>query len=143
MDKHKQKPRQKPETSSFKIPFQKEWIADKLDDKAIQFTEAFGRHLKENEFSTNQIRNFFGEVRRIEMNGVLKEKTAFILLRPKLAYAATRTGDSAKEFRRIMDDAHRVVMEKENDNTQFDKRFKNFVQFLEAILAYHKAAGGK
>lgn len=143
MDKYKQKPRQKTETSSFNSTIQKEWIADKLDDKAIQFTEAFGRHLKKKGFSTNQIRNFFGEVRRIEMNGVLKEKTAFILLRPKLAYAATRTGDSATEFRRIMEDAHRVVMEKENNDNQFVERFKNFVQFLEAILAYHKAAGGK
>jgi|DewCreStandDraft_4_1066084.scaffolds.fasta_scaffold35449_2 CRISPR-associated protein Csm2 len=123
--------------------FNKSWIAEKLDKSAISFAEEFGKSLAKN-LTTNQIRNFFGEVRRIEMKGISKEKTRFLLLAPKLAYAAKRaSSEAAENFKKVMIEAYHVVVHEENDDQKFEQRFKNFVQFLEAILAYHKAHGGK
>jgi len=130
--------------------FKDEWIKNSLDEKAISFAEEFGKDLtskdkkEKDRLTTNQIRNFFGEVRRIQLKGVLSEKTAFLLLRPKLAYAAKRAGNiSANDFKEVMEKAHKIVMEVENNDEEFEKRFKNYVDLLEAILAYHKAYGGK
>ncbi|MCL6524692.1 MAG: type III-A CRISPR-associated protein Csm2 [Thermoflavifilum sp.] len=123
--------------------FKDKWIEEELDEEFIKYAEDFGKFLKENDFTTSQIRNFFGEVRRIQMKGISKEKTAFLLIRPKLAYAASRAGHSAKAFEAVMRKAHEIVMRKESQKDDFEKRFKNFVDFFEAILAYHKAAGGK
>lgn len=124
--------------------FRETWISDRLDSSAIDFADEFGKSLAENKLTTNQIRNFFGEVRRIEMKGILQEKTRFLLLAPKLAYAAKRADiHAAESFKKVMTMAHQVVIREENDDKKFEHRFKNFVQFLEAILAYHKAYGGK
>jgi CRISPR-associated protein Csm2 len=125
--------------------FKNEWIEKSLDKEAISFAEKFGKYLiqkteKKKPLTSNQIRNFFGEVRRIQQKGVLSEKTAFLLLRPKLAYAAKRAGNiSANDFKEVMEKAHNLVMEVENNDEEFEKRFKNYVDLLEAILAYHKA----
>jgi CRISPR-associated protein Csm2 len=95
--------------------------------------------------TTSQIRNFFGEVRRIQAkvqqsNFEGTNKTAFLLLRPKLAYAQARViskvGKSRiEDFRTVMDKAHIAVINKE--------QFQNFVDFLEAVLAYHKFYSGR
>jgi CRISPR-associated protein Csm2 len=129
--------------------FYKDWISKDLMQNsgsyknAIEFAEQFGKKIAHEELTTNQIRNFFGEVRRIQMKGILQEKTAFLLLRPKLAYAAKRAAkQGANMFKDIVLKAHEVVMEAK-DNNEFEARFKNFVDFLEAILAYHKVHGGK
>jgi CRISPR-associated protein Csm2 len=132
--------------STWKQKFNPDWIRKAITHEAISFSEEFGKELTQG-FTTNQIRNFFGEVRRIQMKGIEKEKTAFLLLKPKLAYAAKRAeqkGDfKAKDFREVMEAAHSLVMEKENSPTEFSERFANFIDFFEAILAYHKAYGGK
>ena len=114
----------------------KEWIKEAIDSNGIKFAEDFGREIADTGLSTSQIRNYFGEVRRIQMKGYEKEKTAFLLLKPKLAYAAKRNkNNGANNFKRVMDQAHQYV-ENEAD-------FQNFVNLLEAILAYHKAYNGK
>jgi CRISPR-associated protein Csm2 len=71
-----------------------------------------------------------------------KEKVNFTLLKPKLAYAAGRAGNKDKihELRPVLDQAIDAV--KPNEAGAID-RMNTFVQFLEAILAYHKAYGGK
>jgi CRISPR-associated protein Csm2 len=117
-----------------------DWIRTKINRDGIEFAQKFGSALAANGrgMTTSQIRNFFGEVKRIQMNGFGKEssQTAFLLLQPKLAYAAKRAGnDYVDEFRKVMDKVH-VAVNSENE-------FQNFVNFLEAILAYHKAAGGR
>lgn len=136
--------------------FRKEWIAaETLGDDAIPFAQEFGEYLCDLQqgrpgreaMTTSQIRNFFGEVRRIQAKvqvdgekGFEKNKTAFMLLRPKLAYAQARVvsklGRSrVTSFREVIDEAHMAVKTKEH--------FQNFVDFLEATLAYHKFYGGR
>ena len=126
-----------------KIPFDMNWITTGITDDCITFAEGFGSHLEQNKFTTSQIRNVFGEIKRIQMSGFGNQeaKTDFLLLKPKMAYAAKRAGNTgAADFERVMKLAHEAVKAKtENDVL----RFKNFCDFIEAILAYHKAAGGR
>ncbi|MCX7649408.1 MAG: type III-A CRISPR-associated protein Csm2 [Flavobacteriales bacterium] len=122
--------------SNFKV--KPEWIEKKLDYEAIQMAEKLGKFLKEKKFTMNQIRNFFGEVKRIQMKDINKEETAFLLLKPKLAYAAHRANnEGAQVFKNVMTQAWEAVLK--NGQVQ-PTHFKNFVDFLEAVLAYHKAS---
>ncbi len=117
--------------------------AERLVVQANELGERLARPL-----STNQIRNIFGTVRRIEMNWIedpqseadhqrtRKAKRELILLKPKMAYQARRErGRGVKQLTDVLGEAIDLV---EDDRA----RFQNFVDFFEAILAYHKAHGG-
>ena len=125
-------------------PFRDSWIKESIDRDGIEFAKKLGTSIKggsRDGFSTSQIRNVFGEVKRIQMLYKKKDfssaKTSFLLLSPKIAYAVQRANkDKAKTFKRYFDKMHSAV---DPDNPS---HFQNFVNFLEAILAYHKAAGG-
>ncbi len=120
--------------------FKKEWITDRITETAISEAESFGRALHDGRFTTSQIRNFFGEVKRIQMKGISGNESAFLLLKPKLAYSAKRaSARGAEDFKKIIDQAIDSV---QCGQAGADKRFQNFCDLLEAILAYHKAAGG-
>ena len=124
------------------------WIIQGINGDAVNFAETFGKYLcdiQDNRLgrmamTTSQIRNVFGEVKRIQAKGYEEEKPSFFLLRPKIAYAEARvkakSGKSRiEDFRKVIECAHLAVSE--------EKHFQNFVDFFEAILAYHKAAGGR
>jgi CRISPR-associated protein Csm2 len=90
--------------------------------------------------TTSQIRNIFGTVKNLESKGVVTDEiiSKLVLLKPKLAYAAGRHDIQAlKDLAGILSDAIDLVY------VQREKRFENFCKFFEAILAYHKAHGGK
>lgn len=138
--------------------FKESWISETFDDKTIDFSEKFGKHLADNRLTTTQIRNVFGEVKRIQGN-VNEELSGsnykdFLLLRPKIAYAAKRAGGRGiMDFKKVMDKAHIAVTsltltdeDKASEKTIEQKRadgFQNFTDFFEAVLAYHKAYGGR
>jgi len=61
-------------------------------------------------------------------------ETEVVLLKPKLAYAAARK----KESKPLSD-----VMSAAIDKVNSEEDFKRLVQFIESIIAYHKAEGGK
>ncbi|MCX7986292.1 MAG: type III-A CRISPR-associated protein Csm2 [Bacteroidales bacterium] len=120
----------------------KKWIINGIDANAIKKTEEFGKQLANKKLSTSQIRNVFGEMRRIQMNGYMKEKAAFMLLKPKLAYAVKRNENKGiKMFYEVFCYGYDAV-DKTNDDIGA-KQFENFMHLLEAILAYHKYYGGK
>jgi CRISPR-associated protein Csm2 len=124
--------------------FKQEWITTGITKEGIKFTEDFGKFLKNNQLTTNQIRNIFGEIKRIQMSGIEKRtnKTAFLLLKPKMAYAVARDGSKGlKQLTKVIDKAFDSV-ELENKE-KVEEQFQNFVDFFEAILAYHKAEGGR
>lgn len=126
--------------------FKKEWISSGITEACITFTEKFGKHLKDGNFTTSQIRNVFGEIKRIQMSGFREHKTDFLLLRPKMAYAAKRASDKDKyatgagDFEKVLKSAHEAVA---SGSERDEERFKNFCDFVEAVLAYHKASGGR
>lgn len=120
----------------------------------VQWAEQLGRALKENGLKTSQIRNVFGEVRRIEMRWPADKSDArdakaaqsaerdLLLLKPKLRYQAKREQER-KASASGVDDLAQVLI-RSIDLVDGDRnRFQKFVDFFEAILAYHKAEGGK
>ena len=108
-----------------------------------QRAEAIGDRLARRlHLTTAQIRNVFGTVRQIEMNWGLrvtdKERQQaarqLILLKPKMVYQAKRgRGGGVQAMADILIPAIDLVGEDR-------ERFQNFVDFFEAILAYHTAA---
>ena len=117
-------------------------ITGGITDKTVQFAKAFGTHLGNDEkdgkrtitakLTTNQLRKFFGEVKRQQMKGY--SPSDFVLLKPKLAYAVGRTRGQSKitDFYNVMCLAIDSVTDKNS--------FRNFIKLFEAIVAYHKAA---
>lgn len=106
-------------------------------NKLIEVAERLGKDFASG-LSTSQIRNVFGEVKRLQMRKEFDAQGVreLILLKPKLAYQAGRHGGKVEDLAR--------VLSKAIDRVGSDaKRFERFVDFFEAILAYHKAYGGK
>ena len=118
-------------------------------ESLVTWADSIGRGLHTNErLTTSQVRGLFGEVRQIEADVRMgTEKLPdnayrrFFLLKPKLAYQAqrereARKGEGVARLEQILSPAIDMVGEDAN-------RFRYFVDFFEAILAYHKAAGGR
>ena len=121
-------------------------IKNNVTEVTVDFAERFGKHLGKNDFeigkdgksrnlgklTTNQLRKFFGEVKRQQL---LKfNKSDFVMLKPKLAYAVARAdkGNKIQDFYYVLSNAI--------DKVTNEKEFKNFIKIFEAIVAYHKAA---
>jgi CRISPR-associated protein Csm2 len=106
-----------------------------LVDQAEEIGQALSTSL-----TKSQIRNIFGTVRQIQMNwtGEVQKSASYrqlLMLKPKLKYQAART----KEVKPLAD-----VLDKAIDHVEDNQvRFGRFVDFFEAILAYHTAYGGK
>jgi len=101
----------------------------------VDTAEKLGPMLYNQHLTTSQIRNIYGAVKQMEINGF--KPNEFILLKPKLAYAAVRAnGNGAK----ILKDVLTMAIDEVGEDKA---RFGRFVDFFEAILAYHKAEGGK
>ncbi|MFQ6102116.1 MAG: type III-A CRISPR-associated protein Csm2 [Anaerolineae bacterium] len=118
-------------------------IVDGNAEVTVKQAEVLGRDLAR-QLTTNQIRNIFGTVRRIEMNWpenaseeqARRAQRELLLLKPKMAYQAKRErGQGVQTLVNVLTDAIDLVGK---DRT----RFQYFVDFFEAILAYHKAHGG-
>lgn len=127
-----------------KIPFGlseadiKAIITENDAEKLVKAAEEIGRSLAR-QLTTSQIRAIFGEVRRIEgdwQNVPERASHSLILLKPKLAYRARK-----ERGRGVEDLANVLTPAIDSVGTNHDN-FTRFVEFFEAILAYHKANGG-
>lgn len=124
------------------------WIKNGIDKIAVKYAEKFGESLatlkegnKDQSLSTSQIRNIFGSVKKMEMKGF--NEADFLLLKPKLAYAAKRAKTKGAEaFKDVFSKGIDTVISGESLDEQ-EKRFIIFCKFFEAVLAYHRATGGK
>lgn len=99
----------------------------------VKAAENLGRSLKDNGLKTSQIRKVYTAVKKIQWGGF--DQNQLIMLKPKLAYAAARH----RPVERLRD-ALTIAIDKVGND---ENKFQNFVDFFEAILAYHKAAGGR
>lgn len=133
-----------------KLP--REGIIQNVDEKMVEYAKLFGTYLgkddkniiidkqgkqktiTEKKLTTNQLRKFFGEVKRQQMVGYTGNETDFILLKPKLAYAVGRADKDSK-----IKDFYKVISEA-IDCVKTESQFKNFIKFFEAVVAYHKAS---
>lgn len=105
----------------------------------VEQAKEIGRALS-GSLTKSQIRNIFGTVRQIQMNWTGEAQKAasyrqLLMLKPKIRYQAARN----KEVEPLAD-----VLDKAIDHVEDNvERFGRFVDFFEAILAYHTAYGGK
>ena len=99
--------------------------------------ETICEFMANNGLTNSKIRNVYGEIKRIQMGEFEKEKSSFYLLKPKVAYALGRDekNEGLKLFKKIFDKCFEFVKDQ--------KSYLNFCNLMEAILAYHKAYGGK
>lgn len=128
-----------PQRQQFIENFNSEWITKGITKETVDFADKLGSYIKNNGLTTSQIRNVFGEIKRIQMKGFDSQKASFYLLKPKMAYAAKRHEkpgfDGINTLKKYFESAHKEVTDA--------KTYQNFVDFFESILAYHKAYGGK
>lgn len=131
--------------------FNPEWVIKEgaINNEVINWLKSFGKYLAESDnngpssISTSQIRKFFGEVKKIEAD-FERKKNEIEMLNPKLAYAVGKDFNSKKgrasskieEFYAEIGIGIKAVNKDKN-------RYKNFVNLLEAIVAFHRYAGGK
>lgn len=115
----------------------------------VKKARELGSELKA-KLTTSQIRALFGEVRQIQaqwsLGGDQRQlaRRRLILLKPKMRYR-TRKKEGSKaveELVNVLEPALDLVIEAKDEKIQ-EQRFNHFVQFFEAILAYHQAYGGK
>lgn len=136
----------------YRKDFQQSWINDKIVPSTIKFAEDFAKDLTKRvkegyetidaEMTTSQVRKFYGEVKRQQMTDF--DESKFVMLKPKLAYAVGRAKKNAKaknyniaRFYEVISMAIDTVLENKTVETR-QIAFKNFVDFFEAIVAYHK-----
>ena len=104
----------------------------------VTWAERIGEALSR-QLTTSQIRSLFGEVRNIQGDWRVDPQRAnknLILLKPKMAYRARKErGKGVEELVSVLRPAIDLVG---GDGDHFQR----FVEFFEAILAYHKAHGG-
>ena len=99
----------------------------------VKEAEQRGQQLARN-LTTSQIRNIYSAVKKMQMKGEL-DTHKLLMLKPKLAYAAKRHGGGVDTLKDVLTQAIDLVG---SDSKKFDR----FVDFFEAILAYHRAYGG-
>ncbi len=131
------------------IELNPKWLenANGLPSEAVDFAEKLGEVLVDmqhdgkpgrNPMSTSQLRNFFGEMRRIQMKGFEKNKGAFHMLKPKLAYAVARAEKEKRSKITVFQKVTNFLMGAVHDQLTYN----NFISFMEAVVAYHKSNGG-
>lgn len=113
----------------------------------VKWADTLGRDLKNAGLTTSQIRALFGEVRQIQAQWGMGEESRrkaqrrLVLLKPKMAYRARKGGRAVRDLVNALRPALDEVINEKNTAKQ-DDHFHRFVEFFEAILAYHKAYGG-
>ena len=121
--------------------FDSKWITDGLNNEAVIWIEKCAKNLtKDKKLTTSQFRNIFGEIRSIQQipeTNKQKKKNRIVLLKPKIAYAQKKGSGFPEEFKKTLDRALELVINASDE--KFNTNFNNFVDFVEALLAYHKA----
>ena len=112
--------------------FKPAWITEGADKEMVEYAEHMGKFMAGNGLTSSKIRNVYGEVKRIQMD-FQKNRASFYLLTPKVAYAVGR--DKNIQGLRLF----QLVFNAAAENVTDEKTYLNFCNFIEAVLAYHKA----
>ena len=125
-------------------------ITDQTGQTLVSEAKALAKQISKN-LKASQVRKIFTEVRKIEALWEQSKKRQaalrrLVMLKPKLAYQEKRqenkNGSPLKPLSMALAAAIDVVANEQNADKQ-DEYFRNFVDFFEAVLAYHKYFGGK
>lgn len=118
--------------------------ADETGEKLVKFADETADKLVKASLTRAQIRNIFTEVRQIESLWGMNRADALRrlnMLKPKLAYQTART-PQMKDLQSVLSEAITLVSNAASDEEK-DQRFERFMDLFEAILAYHRAKGGR
>ena len=116
----------------------------------VQRADELGKEFYHKRLTTNQIRALFGEVRRIQAQWLSPGASAedkrqarrqFILLQPKMRYRARSGKRVVGDLVNVLQPALQLVIDEPDEDRQ-QQNFQRFVDFFEAILAYHRGYGG-
>lgn len=109
------------------------WIENGADEALPDDAEFMGKAMADNKLTSSKIRSVYGEIKRIQMGEFAKEKSSFYLLRPKVAYAVGRDKENIglQLFKLVFDKSAKCVKDEDT--------FLHFANFMEAVLAYHRA----
>ncbi len=115
--------------------------ADEAGAELVTFAQQAADRLVKSNLTRGQIRTVFTEVRQIEAQwGKAEAVRRLNMLKPKLAYQTARN-NSVDYLREVLSEAIDEVVQSPADKR--DERFQRFVDLFEAILAYHRAKGGR
>jgi CRISPR type III-A-associated protein Csm2 len=131
------------------FPINKDLITSKtgITNETINWAKQFGEYLATDDtlkkLTTSQLRKFFGQLKRIQAVGFdEKNKTDLYMLKAQLAYANGRDkkegGINKTKICYFVETFSSAI-----DFIETKEHFKNFVNVVEAIVAFHKAAGGE
>jgi len=120
----------------------KTWINEGPNNTLLEKVEKIGKYVANEGLSTSQIRAIFTKLKEIDTKGIEGNEASFLMLKPLVAYASGRHNkEGLRKFKdNIINPGVDAVLSGEAD---IKMKFKNFVKLLEAVLAYHKAHGGK
>lgn len=116
-----------------------------MGQKLIERADEVAKNIvgeKRDEVTTSQIRNIFGPVRQIQLIWKGSENATVglrkvTLLRPKIAYQSKRVNKPGfRSLERVLDKAIEEIGKGQTVAEQTE-RFRRFVEFFEAIVAYH------
>jgi CRISPR type III-A-associated protein Csm2 len=100
---------------------------DDFCDTTLEYAEK----LKNGELTTSQIRKIYSRIMNADTPRDLK------ILRPQFAYTAGRSDKAGvKDLMELLD----FLVKKMDETSQ--KQHGNFLQFMEAVVAYRKYVGG-
>ncbi len=122
-------------------------------DVLVRVADGLGNQLAKT-LKASQIRAIFEETQRIGSLfriGKFEEAVRRAhLLDPKIAYRAKRVaerdrkaGSAAELIADVLKKSLKIVLEKKDDRDEVRDRYFQFLEFFEAIVAYHKAHGGR
>lgn len=130
----------------------KERLPEKLTkEETVRLVNEEARKLGEqlatgkSSMTTSQLRKFFHELKATEEKikaGVDEDALAISLglFKAKVAYNVKRQGSKVPdEFKQLVDKAVTIINSSQNKT----EAFQNFLDYMEAIIAYHKHSGGK
>ena len=137
------------------LNFVEQWIEQGPRQEGIKNLENFVEKAL-TKVSSTQLRRFFNKIKRLETKSILNKETQndFYMLLPELAYALGKISPKAEhekkameQLKKLMEKAHDCLSKKMENRSDGDKEkqeeeikkcFKNFVRLMEATLAYHK-----
>ncbi len=132
-----------PQTAVSRADLEKIICDVRSGDLLVQIAEQLGKELSRS-LKAAQIRAIYDEAHLIGSLFHSDPETAIHrihLLKPKMAYRAARNRE-VKPLSDVLSQAVDVVVQGSNPQ-EIRGRFARFLEFFEAIVAYHRAHGGK
>lgn len=110
----------------------------------VTFAQQTASQLVNASLTRSQIRGIFTEVRKLEAiweSRPIEAQRRLNMLKPKLDYQAARI-PAVKTLKDVLTQAIDEVNKAPSDEER-NRRFRVFMDLFEAILAYHRAQGGR